>query len=112
MLLFDQNISFRVLRLVADIYPGSVQVRREGLDEASDRKIWMHAKRSGLAIVTFDQDYLEIAALMGPPPKVILLRKGNAGTLAVSHLLREHHGRVVQFLRDVDPGCPSVLEIP
>jgi predicted nuclease of predicted toxin-antitoxin system len=72
----------------------------------------MHAKRRGLAIVTFDQDYLEIAALLGPPPKVILLRKGNSGTLAVSHLLREHRDRVVHFLEDNDPAGPAILEIP
>ena len=112
MLLFDQNISFRILRLVADIYPGSVQVRREGLEDASDRQIWAHAKRKRLAIVTFDQDYLEIAALLGPPPKVILLRKGTSGTLAVSHLLREHRDRVIQFLEYNDPACPALLEIP
>lgn len=73
MLLFDQNISFRVLGLISDIYPGSVQIRREGLDDASDRKIWTHAKRRGLAIVTFDQDYLgdrslARAATKGHPP--------------------------------------------
>jgi predicted nuclease of predicted toxin-antitoxin system len=36
-LLFDQNLSFRLCRQLADIFPESTQVRLVGLDRADDR---------------------------------------------------------------------------
>jgi len=39
-LLFDQNLSPRLLRLLADIYAESVHVREIGLRDAGDLEIW------------------------------------------------------------------------
>ena len=39
-LLFDQNLSPRLTRLLADIYPESIHVRDVGLREADDLVIW------------------------------------------------------------------------
>ena len=36
-LLFDQNLSFKLCRQLADIFPDSSQVRLLGLAEADDR---------------------------------------------------------------------------
>jgi predicted nuclease of predicted toxin-antitoxin system len=38
-LLFDQNLSHKLCRLLADVFPGSQQVRSVGLDQADDRAI-------------------------------------------------------------------------
>jgi len=38
-LLFDQNISFRVIRGIKDIYPDAKQVREVNLDNSTDREI-------------------------------------------------------------------------
>jgi len=38
-LLFDQNLSPRLLRLLADLYPDSTHVRDVGLRDASDAEI-------------------------------------------------------------------------
>ena len=46
--------------------------------EADDRAIWRIA--NGLTIVTLDSDFADLAALFGPPPKVIWLRCGNQTT--------------------------------
>jgi predicted nuclease of predicted toxin-antitoxin system len=35
-LLFDQNLSHRLCTVLADAFPGSEQVRRAGLDRATD----------------------------------------------------------------------------
>jgi len=79
-LLFDQNLSFKLVDRLADLFPDSDQVRRLGLDQADDRAIWEHAKRSGFVLVTQDSDFADLAALLGPPPKVIWLRCGNQPT--------------------------------
>ena len=76
-LLFDQNLSFRLCRQLADLYPGSSQTRLLGLAEADDRAIWRYAGSNGFVLVSLDADFAELAGLLGPPPKVIWLRSGN-----------------------------------
>jgi predicted nuclease of predicted toxin-antitoxin system len=107
-LLFDQNLSFNLVDRLADLFPDSDQVRRLGLDQADDRAIWEHAKRSGFVLVTQDSDFADLAALLGPPPKVIWLRCGNQTTKAVEELLRKH-ARVIEALAlDNDANCLEI----
>ena len=87
-LLFDQNLSFKLCRLLDDLYPGSSQARLAGLEGASDRALWDHAGNNGFALVTLDADFAEMASLIGPPPKVIWLRRGNRPTAEIARLLR------------------------
>jgi predicted nuclease of predicted toxin-antitoxin system len=99
-LLFDQNLSFRLCGQLADLFPGSSQARLAGLERASDGELWAYAGRNGFALVTLDADFAEIAALQGPPPKVIWLRCGNRPTAAVERLLRDHAGAIAAFEQD------------
>ena len=68
---------------LADLYPDSTQARLLGLDQADDRTLWEHAAAGGFVFVTQDADFAEMAALYGPPPKVVWLRGGNQSTMAV-----------------------------
>ena len=43
-LLFDQNISHRLLNNIQDILPEAKQVRNLGLENNSDKQIWEYAK--------------------------------------------------------------------
>ncbi len=69
-LLFDQNISFRILKLLGKFFPDSNQVRGLGLENKTDIEIWGFARKEGFTIVTFDSDFCDIANLNG---QVILL---------------------------------------
>lgn len=62
-LLFDQNLSFKLCDRLADLFPGSSQVRLAGLDRADDRVIWDFAKAGGFIMVTQDADFADMAAL-------------------------------------------------
>jgi predicted nuclease of predicted toxin-antitoxin system len=106
-LLFDQNLSFKLCRLLADLFPGSSQARLEGLERASDRVLWDHAGRNGFVLVTLDADFAELATLLGPPPKVIWLRQGNQPTAAVERLLREHAEAIAAFEKD-EAACIEI----
>jgi len=45
-LLFDENLSRKLVELVRDKFPGSVHVTQVGLSSGtSDREIWDYAKR-------------------------------------------------------------------
>jgi predicted nuclease of predicted toxin-antitoxin system len=79
-LLFDQNLSFRLCQQLTDIFPGSEQVTRLGLTSADDGAIWDYAGANGFAVVSLDADFAEMAALLGPPPKIIWLRCGDQPT--------------------------------
>lgn len=87
-LLFDQNLSFKLCPRLADLFPDSSQVRLLGLSEADDRVVWEHAKAGGFTLVSQDSDFAEMAALLGPPPRVIWLRSGNQPTTIVEQTLR------------------------
>lgn len=104
-LLFDQNLSHRLCILLADVAPLSDQVRRLGLDRASDADIWAFAQREGFAIVTLDADFADIAAPRGAPPKVIWLRCGNQPTRAIEQLLRNGASLIDTFLEDEVASC-------
>jgi len=73
-LLFDENLSRKLVPLVEDLFPGSAHISRVGIGSgASDRQVWDYAGQNGFVIVTADNDFLTLADQLGPPPKVILL---------------------------------------
>lgn len=99
-LLFDQNLSRRLPRLLAAEFPGSEQVIFAGLADSDDRAVWGYAAAQGLAVVSKDADFAVLSAALGPPPKVIWLRVGNGPTRVVEDLLRSREADIRQFLAD------------
>jgi predicted nuclease of predicted toxin-antitoxin system len=89
------------VRLLADIFPGSVHVRNVGLRDAEDAEIWEYAKLNGLVIVSKDSDFHERSFYFGFPPKVIWLRIGNCPTSKVEQLLRQNIEVIKEFNEDV-----------
>jgi len=96
-LLFDQNLSPRLSRLLADIYPDSVHVRDVGLREATDSDIWDYALANGFAIVSKDTDFQQRSLLLGAPPKFIWLRVGNCTVRRTEDLLRSYSAAIHTF---------------
>ena len=107
-LFFDQNLSFKLCRLLADLFPESSQVSLVGLAEAEDAVVWHHARANGFVMVSQDSDFADMAALYGPPPKVIWLRCGNLPTNEVERLLRNHAPAIVAFEQDSAAACLEV----
>ncbi len=85
-LLFDQNISFRILGKISNLYPDAKQVKNLNLVDSPDSEIWKFAKDNGYTIVTFDADFYDIANIKGHPPKIIWLRMGNTKTDNIAKL--------------------------
>jgi predicted nuclease of predicted toxin-antitoxin system len=99
-LLFDQNLSHRLVSLLAIEYPGSQHVRDVGLKAAADETIWEHAAHDGLVIVSKDSDFQQRALLYGHPPKVVWIRLGNCSTAAVATLLKLRQPDMLAFEAD------------
>ena len=110
-MLFDQNISFRIIEKIQSIFPNSKQVRAAGLEDASDTEIWNYAKTNDFTIVTFDADFADIANMKGSPPKIIWLRTGNMTTKNIVEILKKHHSTIKEFVDDVDFREISCMEI-
>jgi len=87
-LLFDQNLSRKLVKRLVDIFPNSSHVQFLEMTSADDNEIWQLAKLSGFIIVTQDADFAEKSRLYGSPPKVIWLRCGNTTTNKVEFILR------------------------
>ena len=100
-LLFDQNISRRLVRRLADIYPDSIHIREVGLRDADDAEIWEYAKLKGFTIVSKDSDFQQRSLLYGHPPKFIWLRVGNCPVQLIETLLRKHSAAIHTFELDV-----------
>ena len=56
-LLFDQNLSPRLVDSLAEVFPASLHVRSAGLDRAADEAVWRFALENGFTIVTKDSDF-------------------------------------------------------
>lgn len=99
-LLFDHNLSPRLVRSLVDAYPESAHVRDVGLQTADDEAVWNYAARHGLVIVSKDADFHQRSFVLGHPPKVIWVRSGNCRTGEIEALLRAQVEAVGNFIRD------------
>lgn len=109
-LLFDQNLSPRLVALLADLFAGSAHVRDVGLASADDLVVWEHAKQHGFAIVSKDADFRQLSFLHGFPPKVVWLRVGNRSTAEIHALVRAHASDFVAF--ESDPIAALLILTP
>jgi predicted nuclease of predicted toxin-antitoxin system len=91
-LLFDQNISYKLVTQLGDVYPESKHVRQVGLGEGGDVAVWDYARDNDFVIVSKDEDFHQRSFLYGSPPKVVWLRLGNCTTQDIEDALR--HNRV------------------
>ena len=103
-LLFDENLSHRLAKVLADIYPGSGHLRDCGLRGASDDRVWQYARENGFLIVSKDSDFSERSSLLGSPPKVVWLRVGNCTTVRAEFVLRNALARLEAF-ENGDEDC-------
>ena len=99
-LLFDENLSHKLVRLLSDIFPDAVHVRDVSLKAASDPIVWEYAKDNGLVIVSKDSDLHQRSFVFGQPPKVVWVRLGNCSTSDVEKLLRKNFVAIKTFYED------------
>jgi predicted nuclease of predicted toxin-antitoxin system len=110
-LLFDENLSPRLVESIANLYTGSLHVRDCGLRGASDDEVWRFALQNGFAIVAKDSDFRHKSNLFGSPPKVIWLQIGNCTTSRAEFILINKVTRIQDFLLRGEESC-LVLKHP
>lgn len=99
-LLFDHNLSPRLVSLLADLYPNSNHLFNLNLDTAEDSFVWEYARDNDFIIVTKDSDFSELSLLRSFPPKVIWIRIGNCTTNELESLIRSNTKEIDNFYRE------------
>ncbi len=90
-LLFDANLSPKLVNRLEELFPGSAHVFGTGLARSTtDEKIWEYAAAEGFTIVTADSDFLDLSRSRGAPPKVVHLENCDYRTSQVENLLRRY----------------------
>jgi len=110
-LLFDQNISHRIVKQLPEQFLGSSSVKDEGLVNDADIQVWQFAKRNNFTIVTQDADFNDLNLMRGFPPKIIWIRTGNLKTEAIVGILSSYQSEIDDFLRNDEFGCFEILQI-
>jgi predicted nuclease of predicted toxin-antitoxin system len=66
-LLFDENLSPRLVGELASHWPDSQHIEHLDMRGASDEAIWAHARDGNFTIVSKDDDFRSMALVRGPP---------------------------------------------
>lgn len=103
-LLIDENLSDKQVARPQDRYPGTQHVKELRLQTASDMAIWELARSEGFTILTQDDDFVELSALHGTPPKVIHLAMGNHTTAHWLTIIQAHEEDIALFGADERTG--------
>jgi len=96
-LLFDENLSHKLPRLVASSFPDSQHVRNLGLKGSTDEQIWDYAKANGFTLISKDKDFYQRALLYGAPPKFVWLCLGNCTRNDLLVLIQRHEQDILAF---------------
>jgi predicted nuclease of predicted toxin-antitoxin system len=99
-LLFDHNLSPRLVLVLADLYPNSQHVFPLKMDQDDDILIWEYAVQNEYVIVTCDSDYNDLSLVRGFPPKVIWIRRGNCSTKEIESILRSSTQDIQEFFQN------------
>ena len=108
-LLIDENLSWRLARLLEKDFTEIIHVVNIGADSTpSDTHIWNYALQHHYSIITNDDDFYLLALSKGFPPKIILLKTGNQSTQHIASVLIKHKTEIEEFISNDEYG---VLEI-
>jgi len=108
-LLFDQNLSYKLISKLSDIFPDSSHVKFHDLSFEGDLVIRNFALHQDFTIVTQDSDFYDLAMLMGSPPKIIWIRSGNTSTKYIENLLRNNIMLIHHWVSDKDLHCLELM---
>ena len=109
-LLFDQNISFRIIPMLdLLVFKECRHVQTIGLNDSNDIDIWQFAKQHEYTIVTFDSDFFDMLVVRGFPPKIIWFRTGNLTTSKIANWMMNNHIKIMSFIDNPDQSCLQIF---
>jgi predicted nuclease of predicted toxin-antitoxin system len=110
-LLFDQNISYRVIKKLKDHFEDIQSLKENSLEDAADIAIWQYARQDGFTLVTFDEDFYNIQLLKGFPPKIIWFKTGNLDKGQFIDFLISQKDSITAFVEGDEYKVEGCLEL-
>ena len=107
-LLFDENLSPKLPRILSVDFPKSMHVRDCGLKGFPADDVWEYARDNGFTGVSKDSDFYQRSLLYGHPPKLVWLRIGNCNRDILVALITKYKEQI--YLLDSSPS-ESILVI-
>jgi len=91
-LLFDDNLSWRLEKLLSAIFPGSKHIRNipSLSTPASDTEIWNFALKSHFIIVTNNDDFYKLAMARDKCPKIIIIGESKKTPISALRLPQKY----------------------
>jgi predicted nuclease of predicted toxin-antitoxin system len=110
-LLFDENISYRIVKRIAAVYRDCVSSVWLKLIGQPDTSVWEQAKLAGYDIVTFDEDYIGLSKFRGSPPRVIFVRPVMLTQPLADLLIREYEAIHLFLTSELEErGCLELID--
>jgi predicted nuclease of predicted toxin-antitoxin system len=110
-LLFDQNISYRIVSKLINYFPDCKHISHVGLKDCEDLDIWAYALNQNYVIITFDSDFYDLSLINGCPPKIIWIRTGNLTTNEIAQLIISYKETIHDFIINPEQIDIACLEI-
>jgi predicted nuclease of predicted toxin-antitoxin system len=110
-LLFDENLSSKLPRILSSDFPSSLHVRNCGLKGSPDEDIWEYAKFNGFTIISKDADFYQRSLLYGAPPKLVWLRIGNCTRDVLVSLILQYKEDIYQLHNNLDDSILVISPI-
>ena len=109
-LLVDQNISYRIVKLINDKNWMLDHVKDLGLTDSSDFQIFQFARSNKYnAVITLDEDFNSLQLIHGVPPKIIWLRTGNCSTNVLAGTILRNSETIHDFLLEKSLDCVEIF---
>lgn len=103
-ILIDENLSHKLARHLADLFPEMRHVKHVGMNGRTDTEVWSFARLNAFqAILTADADFQSRVLELGPPPKVIRIERCDFSTHEIVELLRHEAVRTREFIDSPRP---------
>jgi predicted nuclease of predicted toxin-antitoxin system len=109
VILIDENLSWRLAAPLSHHFPGTVALVHVPALGAStkDRDVFGYARTAGLAaVMTKDDDFVEMVRRFGPPPRVIHVTLPNSDLKTAREFLL---ARVAQIRAFLERGSTDLL---
>ena len=103
-LLLDQNLSWRLIRLLEPNFPDVVHVSTIGLSQATDQQIWLYAMLHQFIIVSKDSDFQNFIPAKNSFPKFIWITIASARTTTIAQTLIDHFDHIYAFAQSTTVG--------
>ncbi len=109
-LLLDENLPRSLVAQLEVSFPGTAHISQFHLLHSTDEAIWQFAREHQFAILTRDDDFIELGFLRGSPPKIIWLNRANPSVRQLKKLLSDGQTLIRLFLESDNES--SVLILP